>query len=218
MRRGRFLYRSSAASSPRAHHPCPFRPCRPGHGKVLATRETLAIMAIRCGPGFAGVAPATGYGESCGLARPRSAFIRPVMCWARRKSAWRAPAARSSFRAIVSARTRPNLRRLRAGRLRCLGYGSDLRPTGFPAFGHARGNRQAVELARAFSRPGASRWRLCFWQGAARHGTSPGGGLRPANLSSGRHREADRVLCERASGPPPAGGGRPAGSRLLRRY
>ncbi|ACK49239.1 putative mRNA 3-end processing factor [Methylocella silvestris BL2] len=36
---------------------------RPGHGEVLATRETLAIMAIRLGPGFAGQTQAIGYGE-----------------------------------------------------------------------------------------------------------------------------------------------------------
>ncbi len=36
---------------------------RPGHAKVLATRETLALMAIRYGPGFAGSAQAAGLGE-----------------------------------------------------------------------------------------------------------------------------------------------------------
>jgi putative mRNA 3-end processing factor len=37
---------------------------RPGHGKVLATRETLAIMAIRYGADFAGETQAIGYGEN----------------------------------------------------------------------------------------------------------------------------------------------------------
>jgi putative mRNA 3-end processing factor len=37
---------------------------RPGHDKVLATRDTLAIMAIRYGADFAGEAQAIGYGES----------------------------------------------------------------------------------------------------------------------------------------------------------
>lgn len=36
---------------------------RPGHGKVLATPETLAIMAIRCGPAFAKSTQALVYGE-----------------------------------------------------------------------------------------------------------------------------------------------------------
>ena len=37
---------------------------RSGHGKVLATRDTLAIMAIRYGADFAGEAQAIGYGET----------------------------------------------------------------------------------------------------------------------------------------------------------
>jgi putative mRNA 3-end processing factor len=37
---------------------------RPGHGAVLATRETLDIMAIRCGLDFAGTTQAVAYGET----------------------------------------------------------------------------------------------------------------------------------------------------------
>ncbi|WP_378944601.1 ligase-associated DNA damage response exonuclease [Mesorhizobium sp. ANAO-SY3R2] len=40
---------------------------RPGHAKVLATRETLDIMAIRCGPNFAGSTQAMTYGEEIRL-------------------------------------------------------------------------------------------------------------------------------------------------------
>jgi putative mRNA 3-end processing factor len=40
---------------------------RPGHGAVLATRETLDIMAIRLGPDFAGSRQALAYGESLRL-------------------------------------------------------------------------------------------------------------------------------------------------------
>ncbi len=36
---------------------------RPGHGRVLATRETLAIMEVRYGAGFAGATQAVAYGE-----------------------------------------------------------------------------------------------------------------------------------------------------------
>lgn len=36
---------------------------RPGHDKVLATPETLAIMAIRCGPAFAKSTQPLGYGK-----------------------------------------------------------------------------------------------------------------------------------------------------------
>lgn len=37
---------------------------RPGHGTVLATPETLAIMAVRYGDGFAGTRQAARYGEA----------------------------------------------------------------------------------------------------------------------------------------------------------
>jgi putative mRNA 3-end processing factor len=37
---------------------------RPGHGAVLATRETLDMMALRYGEGFAGATQAIGYGET----------------------------------------------------------------------------------------------------------------------------------------------------------
>ncbi len=40
---------------------------RAGHGAVLATRETLAIMALRCGAGFAGSTQAVAYGEKLKL-------------------------------------------------------------------------------------------------------------------------------------------------------
>src|SRR6476661_3542639 len=40
---------------------------RAGHGSVLATRETLAIMGVRCGPDFAGATQAAGYGERIGM-------------------------------------------------------------------------------------------------------------------------------------------------------
>ncbi|MFG1417095.1 ligase-associated DNA damage response exonuclease [Xanthobacter sp. V0B-10] len=36
---------------------------RAGHGHVLATRETLDLMALRLGPGFAGTRQALAYGE-----------------------------------------------------------------------------------------------------------------------------------------------------------
>jgi putative mRNA 3-end processing factor len=37
---------------------------RPGHGAVMATRETLDVMAIRCGKDFAGATQAAAYGET----------------------------------------------------------------------------------------------------------------------------------------------------------
>ncbi|MBV9064219.1 MAG: ligase-associated DNA damage response exonuclease [Methylobacteriaceae bacterium] len=40
---------------------------RAGHDSVLATRETLAIMAVRCGPDFAGATQTATYGERIGI-------------------------------------------------------------------------------------------------------------------------------------------------------
>lgn len=47
---------------------------RPGHGRVLATRETLAIMAIRCGRDFAGSTQAIGLGEKLQLGPAEVSF------------------------------------------------------------------------------------------------------------------------------------------------
>lgn len=40
---------------------------RPGHGAVLATAETLDIMELRCGPGFAGTTQAAKLGETISM-------------------------------------------------------------------------------------------------------------------------------------------------------
>jgi putative mRNA 3-end processing factor len=40
---------------------------RAGHEHVLATRETLAIMSVRCGADFAGATQAAAYGERIGI-------------------------------------------------------------------------------------------------------------------------------------------------------
>jgi putative mRNA 3-end processing factor len=40
---------------------------RPGHGAVLATRETLDLMRLRYGEGFAGRTQAVAYGETIGI-------------------------------------------------------------------------------------------------------------------------------------------------------
>lgn len=40
---------------------------RPGHGHVLATRQTLDIMRLRCGPEFAGSTQAVAYGETIAI-------------------------------------------------------------------------------------------------------------------------------------------------------
>jgi putative mRNA 3-end processing factor len=47
---------------------------RPGHDKVLATRETLDIMALRHGAGFAASQQAAAYGESLQIGSARVTF------------------------------------------------------------------------------------------------------------------------------------------------
>jgi putative mRNA 3-end processing factor len=47
---------------------------RPGHGKVLATPETLAIMALRSGLNFAGETQAIAYGETLQLGDAKVSF------------------------------------------------------------------------------------------------------------------------------------------------
>jgi putative mRNA 3-end processing factor len=47
---------------------------RAGHGAVLATAETLAIMRVRCGEGFAGTTEAARYGEGREIAGVRVSF------------------------------------------------------------------------------------------------------------------------------------------------
>jgi putative mRNA 3-end processing factor len=48
---------------------------RPGHGRVLATPETLGLMAVRMGANFAGAVQAVGYGESVSLNGVRFTFV-----------------------------------------------------------------------------------------------------------------------------------------------
>jgi hypothetical protein len=47
---------------------------RAGHGAVLATQETLDLMRLRYGPGFAGAIQPIGYGESVTLGGARVSF------------------------------------------------------------------------------------------------------------------------------------------------
>jgi putative mRNA 3-end processing factor len=48
---------------------------RPGHGAVLATRETLDVMAIRMGEGFAGARQEARYGETATLGDVAFTFV-----------------------------------------------------------------------------------------------------------------------------------------------
>ena len=79
---------------------------RGGHGAVLATPETLAIMECRYGPQ---IGPADRlWRDASASARSTCASCPPAMCSARRRSCWSTRASRSSSPATTSAaRIRP---------------------------------------------------------------------------------------------------------------
>ena len=82
---------------------------RPGHGAVLATRQTLDIMALRYGEDFAGATQEAGPRRDgrTSTASP-SPSIRPAMCSARRRSRSSTTARASSPPATTSGSpTRP---------------------------------------------------------------------------------------------------------------
>ena len=124
-------------------------------GAVLATQETPDIMAIRLGPDFCGIGSGGGgHGARLDLGGSRSRFIRPAMCSDRRRSP-SSIAGCASWRRATKAAGRPDLRGLRAARLRCLHHRGDLRAAG-SAIRHRTPRRSAARLAGAVSRPGAS--------------------------------------------------------------
>lgn len=51
---------------------------RAGHGAVMATAETLAVMAARYGPGFAGTTQAVAYGEAVDIGGGVAATFLPA--------------------------------------------------------------------------------------------------------------------------------------------
>jgi putative mRNA 3-end processing factor len=89
---GRFHVDPVRPVSACADHPRPFRPRALGHGIGPGNAETLDIMALRYGEGFAGTTQAAELGEtnrrSTAFRRP---FTPPATCWAPRRSrrAWR---------------------------------------------------------------------------------------------------------------------------------
>ncbi len=71
---------------------------RSGHGAVLATRETLAIMAARYGEDFAGTTQAADLAGPSTSAESLRHSIPPAMCWDRRRS----PSRPAGTRIVVS--------------------------------------------------------------------------------------------------------------------
>ncbi len=59
---------------------------RAGHGRVLATQETLDIMRLRYGDNFAGSTQAIAYGETIKIGGVSVTFHPAGMCLVRRRS------------------------------------------------------------------------------------------------------------------------------------
>ena len=74
---GGFFIDPVAAGRPRRRHPRPCRPCaRPATARWSATPETLAIMGVRYGEGFAREAPGAGlWRDGSRSARSTSCFV-----------------------------------------------------------------------------------------------------------------------------------------------
>ena len=127
---------------------------RPGHGAVLATPETLAIMRRAHGRGArrARRSSRSAYGEAVDAERRRaSAWCRPAMCWARRRWCWTGRGSRAVVSGDYKRQPRPDLRALRAGALRRLRHRGDLRPAGVPPpAGRATRSRKLLQSLALF--------------------------------------------------------------------
>ena len=103
-----------------------------GHGAVLATRETLDIMAIRLGDRFPARAEAAAFGAPIRLGEVSVSFHPAGHVLGSAQIA----VERGGRRIVASGDYKrtpgPDLRRLRAGALRRLHHRGDLRPAGVP--------------------------------------------------------------------------------------
>ena len=141
---------------------------RPGHGAVLATRETLDIMALRLGADFAAATQAAAYGERRSpSATPAPPSTPPATSSAPPRSRWSARGLRIVAAGDYKRSPDPTCAALRAGPLRHLHHRGDLRPAGLPPPAAAGRDRAAPRLARPVPRPHPPRRRLRARQGAA---------------------------------------------------
>ncbi len=128
---------------------------RSGHGKVAATAETLAIMGVRYGEGFARETQALAYGERLthGRRHHHAGAGRPhPRQRAGGAGAWRLP--RRRLRRLQAA-LRSDLPALHAGEVRRLHHRGDLRPAGVPSSAGQGRDRQGAACARIVPRPHA---------------------------------------------------------------
>ena len=123
---------------------------RPGHGAVLATPETIAIMQARLGPEAAGSFQALRYGEAIAIGGvDRARWCRPATSSAARR--WCIEHRGLPRRRLRRLQAPPRSDRgaLRAGALRPLRHRGDLRAAGVPPRARRARDRPAARLARA---------------------------------------------------------------------
>ena len=105
---------------------------RAGHGAVMATRETLAIMALRYGEDFAGTRQIARLGEKVGIGDATVSFHPAGHVLGSAQIAIEAKGTRIVVSGDYKRARRSDLPRLRARRLRSLHHRGDLRPAGLP--------------------------------------------------------------------------------------
>ena len=169
---------------------------RAGHGSVLATRETLLIMAARYGEDFCGTRQEAEIGRPIDLGGVTATFRPAGHVLGSAQIAFDAKGLQDRRLGRLQARGGSDLHALRADPMRRLHLGGDLRPAGVPPSAGGRGDQEAAALGRALSRPRPSRRRLFARQGAARHRPDPRRRLRGSDLLARRHGARDAALRE----------------------
>ncbi len=192
---------------------------RAGHGAVLATRETLRIMAARYGEDFAGTTQAATLGEAMRIGDATVTFQPAGHVLGSAQIVVESNGLRIVASGDYKRRAGPDLPALRAGALRHLHHRGDLRPAGLSSPAGRRRDRQAARLAPAVPGACASRRRLFARQGAARDPHAPRPGLRPHHLPPRLDGPALPALRIRGRGARPArpGDGRDGQEGRLRR-
>ena len=141
---------------------------RSGHGAVLATPETLAIMAARYGEDFAGRDRGRGLWRNRRARRCRGhACIPPAMCWARRNARLRWKGMTIVVSGDYKRRRDPTCRLFEP--VPCDVFVSEA-TFGLPVFRHPPDSGEIdklLQIPAAVSRAHPSGRRLCPGQGAA---------------------------------------------------
>ena len=167
---------------------------RPGHGQVLATAETLAVMSIRYGENFAGATQTVRYGEALKIGGIDVSFYPRWPC--ARLGANPARAGRHEDRRLRRLQARaPTPHAPPSNR-------SSATPSSARRRSVCRCSAMPMPPARStscsprktVSRAHASRRRLSARQGAAHHRAAAAGRLRPADLHPRRARKDHRLL------------------------